>query len=277
VKYLPVNLVKEIPFNTLKGGPYNIRCICSLGKDRVAITDEIHTKVLVLGLDGELQKVFGEKGKARNLLHHIIGICSDPDENIYVLDHELADIFGFHSNGKLFLQVDSRVTGYYYGPCGVCYSNGNFAIADTGSCRFVIVDPSGKSIYKSQSRGNSRDQFNSPNAVVADSKGRYFISDYGNNRIKIQGENGTVQKIIQLQDKPVAIALDESNHLFVAFANTRFVQEYGTDSGKYIGELKVGNSSADGAYRYVTSLCVVDRNKLVTADSNTLRVYQLPN
>jgi hypothetical protein len=275
-KYVPVSLLSELSASSLRGGPFNFTSICALGKDRVAIADENHTKVLVLGLNGDLKKVFGEKGKERNQLHHIIGICSDPDENIYVLDHELADIFGFHSNGKLFLQVDSRVTGYYYGPRGVCYIKGNFAIADTGSARVVIVDPSGKAIYKSQSRGSKSDQFVTPNAVLVDAKGRCFISDSDNKRIKIQDEKGNVQKIIQLQDRPVAIALDESNHLFVSFANALFVQEYRADSGSYIGDLTVTNPSKNGSYRNVSALCVVDGNKLVAADSNNMWVYQLP-
>jgi hypothetical protein len=274
-KTVPVSLLSELSASSLRGGPFNFTSISALGNDRVAVADENHTKVLVLGLNGDLKKVFGEKGKERNQLHHIIGICSDPDENIYVVDHELADVFGFHPNGKPFLQVDSRTIGYYYGPRGVCYLKGNFAIADTGSARIVIVDPSGKAIYKSQSRGSKPDQFVTPNAVLADAKGRLFISDFDNKRITIQDENGKVEKLIQLQDKPVAIALDESNHLFVSFANAIFIQEYRADSGSYLGDLTVTNPSTNGSYRNVSSLCVVDGNKLVATDYNNLWVYQL--
>lgn len=272
---IPVQMVKEVHVDSIKGGPYNITSICSIGKDRVAFSDEVHNKVVVLGLNGVFESAFGKKSTARGEIHHVSGICSDGDGNIYVLDTETADVFGFNVNGKKFLQVDSNVTGYFYGPRGLCYAKGNFAIADTGSCRIVTMDPSGKTVKKWGQRGKGPTQLISPTAVLVDAQGRYITLDCENKRIKIQDEKGSNIKIIVFKDLPIAMALDGANHLFVSFSNGQFIKEYTADSGRYMGDLVVKNPVKDGSYKNVSSLCVVDGNKIVAADSNGFRVYQL--
>jgi len=274
LKAFPVKFVNKVEVSELKGGPYSASFLCAAGKDRVAVSDEAHTRVLVVGLDGKLLNAFGHAGKERSELHHVTGISSDSDGNLYVLDHETADIFGFHQDGKKFMQVDSRLTGYYYGPRGLCYMKGDFAIADTGSCRIVVVDSTGKTVLKWGERGNKPDQLSAPNAVWVDAKGRFIVSDGDNKRVKIFDAKGKLLNTIEVPEKPAAIASDGKNHLFVSFGNELFVKVYSLDSGRYEGDLSVTNLAKDDNYRNISAMCVVDGDKLVTSDVNTLRVYQ---
>jgi hypothetical protein len=272
---LTVDLVKEIPMDALDGESYQITAICALGDDRVAFTDAQKTKIGILGLDGSVKAVFGKRGRSKGDLRHLSGISSDGDGNLFVLDHETADIFGFRSDGSKFIQVDSSGTGYFYGPRGLCYLKGNFAVADTGSCRVVIMDPVGQTVVKWGKRGTKQDEFGAPNGVAALSKGGLVVSDYENKRLSIWDEKGGFKTMVNLSERPVAIAVDAKDRVFVALDNNTFVRVYRTDNGRYLGELKTSNTQLDASYRNVSALCVVGGDKLVAANTNRMWVYKL--
>jgi DNA-binding beta-propeller fold protein YncE len=271
---LPVHLVKEYRGNDLKGGPYHLTKMCSVLKDLVAMVDDNQTKILVMGLDGDVKTVFGKKGTNRSELTHISGICSDPDGNLYVLDHENSNVYGYHMDGHSFLRVDSSPTGYFYGPQSVAYAKGNFAIADTGSCRLVVINPAGKTVTQWSGRGEKPEQFCSPDGVAMDVAGHYVVSDADNKRIKVIDEKGAILKIIKLDERANAICCDGKNHVFVALTNSRFIQVFNTKTGNSLGYLKVENPTPD-YYLNVVALSVVNDDKLVACDNSNIWVYQL--
>lgn len=274
-KDFAVNFVREIAPQDWKGAPYSVTTLADLGKDRFAFTDESHTQVVVAELDGKWEGTVGRKGTAREDFRHVTGLCSDSEGNLYVLDHDTADVYGFNRAGRLFLHVDSRPTGFFYGPRGLAYLKGNFGIADTGSCRVVLMDPAGKTVQKWGTRGEALEQFRSPNGIAVDAAGRILVTDFDTKRLKIQDAQGKNLKVVNLPERPITVNTD-GTRAFVAFGGAHAVQVYGTETGKYLGDLKPQTPPQDGGYRNVNALCVVDGKKLVTSDGNKIWVYQIP-
>jgi catechol 2,3-dioxygenase-like lactoylglutathione lyase family enzyme len=272
---IKVKALGMVATETLEGGPYSASYLCGLGKGLYAVSDEGRAKILVMDLGGKLQNVFGAKGTKRSQLQHNVGMTTDKEGNVFVLDHELADVFGFKQDGTKFLQVDSRATGFFYGPRGVAYLNGNFAIADTGSCRIVVMDPAGQTVAKWGDRGSKPDQLVSPNAIVVNADGNLVVSDQDNKRLKVYDPKGKVLKVKNLDRKPASIATDAKNRLFVSYGDEAFVDVFDAKSLRSLGKLVVENPDQEPEYRKITALSVLDGDKLIAGGNTRIWVYQL--
>jgi tripartite motif-containing protein 71 len=53
-----------------------------------------------------------------------------------------------------------------------------------------VFDPNGKFLFKFKSPGSEDGQFQSPQGIDIDSKGRIFVADIGNGRIQVFDPNG---------------------------------------------------------------------------------------
>jgi hypothetical protein len=114
-------------------------------------------------------------------------------------------------------------------------------------------------------RGNGRDQFNSPKGVACDADGHVFVADWGNNRIVhlfnpkkkvywVAAFNGAEKGGIGLSG-PQQVALDESGRVYVSDPGNRRIAVFSYDGGL------LRSFPANGAFSFVNgpvTLAVAD-------------------
>ncbi len=64
--------------------------------------------------------------------------------------------------------------------------------------------------------GHGPDDFDQPHALAMDSKGRLFVGDRGNNRIKILDQNGKLLETWMQFSRPSGIFIDKNDTIYVA-------------------------------------------------------------
>lgn len=151
----------------------------------------------LLILDNHTGNLIHSWGSNRFIAPH--GLTIDSNDNIWLTDIALHQVFKFDRNGKLLLVLgEALVPGsgpnHFNGPTDVTVlENGTFFIADGyGNNRVLKFSPSGQllSIWGGEKRGNKPGQFNLPHSIDSDEKDRIYISDLINKRIQIFNQDG---------------------------------------------------------------------------------------
>jgi sugar lactone lactonase YvrE len=128
-------------------------------------------------------------------------------------------------------------------PSGVAIdAKGNLLIADFGNNRIRMMTPAGtiSTVVGTGQAGFTGDggpataaQLNAPSSPVVDNAGHLFFNDYGNQRVRMVGSNGTIQTVAgggspadgigdgglatnARLDLPKQIALDGAGNLYIA-------------------------------------------------------------
>jgi DNA-binding beta-propeller fold protein YncE len=110
---------------------------------------------------------------------------SAKDDTTFVVDR-MARIQQFDSHGNCLNSF--RMPDWKLGkPVGLAVGpDGNVYVPDTHYNRIIVYTPAGKEIRRWGSMGHDDGQFIYPTDVVFDSKGRVFVSEYGDNdRIQV--------------------------------------------------------------------------------------------
>ena len=91
--------------------------------------------------------------------------------------------------------------------------------------------------------GNGPDDFDQPHALAMDSKGRLFVGDRGNNRIKIFDQDGKLLDTWYQFSRPSGIFIDAQDNIYVADSESGSVARARTDwkRGIRIGSAKDGS------------------------------------
>ena len=92
------------------------------------------------------------------------------------------------------------------------------------------------------SNGAGPDDFDQPHALAMDSKGRLFVGDRGNNRIKILDQDGKLLDTWYQFSRPSGIYIDKNDNIYVADSESGSVARDRTDwkRGIRIGSAKDG-------------------------------------
>ena len=96
-----------------------------------------------------------------------------------------------------------------------------------------------------------RGLFNDPHHLAMDSRGQFFVSDRGNNRIQIFDQEGTFIGLWTHFGRPRSIAIDDQDRIYVVDGTTSLTGvldtefsgggSYGYDRGIWIGSAKTGS------------------------------------
>ena len=141
--------------------------------------------------------------------------------------------FLFNGDGKPALQAPlGGVTGV------ATDGSGNVYIADPGNSIVVRVSPEGVLTivagngiagYSGDGASARNASLNNPVDVKLDSNGDLYIADTGNGRIRRVSRDGTISTIFAGSSSPQAIAVDQSNNIYVAeYAYIRAIAPNGT-------------------------------------------------
>ena len=151
--------------------------------------DKIEEPVVVT-LDAESGEVLQTWGADTFIVPH--GLTVDQEDNVWITDVGLHQVFKFTHDGELLLTVgEPRVSGWdenhFNRPTQVVVlSDGSFYVADGYvNSRVAKFDASGNFLFEWGEAGNEAGQFNNPHGITLDPDGNILVSDRENSRVQI--------------------------------------------------------------------------------------------
>jgi DNA-binding beta-propeller fold protein YncE len=203
--------------------------------------------VYLFDADGTVQKAFGA-----GLLLSPHGIDVDRDGNVWVTDCSCTlgrnaqpqnppaghQVFKFSPEGKLLMTLGkaggagATDSGYFWQPNDVLVAaNGEFYVAEGHSsgpgsiARILKFSKDGKLIATWGQFGHGADDYDQPHALAMDSRGRLFVGDRGNNRIKILDQNGKLLDTWYQFSRPSGIYIDKQDRIYVTDSESGSVEK----------------------------------------------------
>jgi len=202
------------------------------------------------------------------------GIFVDKDDNVWVVDCSCTlgrggagaapagkghQIYKFSPTGQLLMTLGKpggardpeyfwQPNAVYVAPSGDVYVSEGHSSAAGSTARVFKFSNDGKLIksWGHLGKGDAPDDFDQPHAIAMDSRGRLFIADRGNNRIKIFDQDGKLLDTWYQFSRPSGLWIDKDDVLYVADSESGSVARTRTDWKRGI---RIG-SAKDGTVRY---------------------------
>jgi peptidylamidoglycolate lyase len=150
---------------------------------------------VVVTLHAETGEVLQTWGSNTFLNPH--GLTVDHEENVWITDTGLHQVFKFTRDGKLLLTLgEAAVSGWDAGhfnrPTQVAVlPDGSFYVGDGyGNSRVAKFDKDGKFLFEWGEPGTGPGQFDNPHGVIVDPDGNILVSDRENSRVQIFDQSG---------------------------------------------------------------------------------------
>lgn len=125
------------------------------------------------------------------------GLTVDNENNIWLTDVGLHQVFKFSHDGKLLLKLgEAKVAGadslHFNKPTDIAIADdGSFYISDGyGNSRVVKFSATGKYLFEWGKKGGKESEFNIPHAISLDNNGNVYVADRENSRVQMFDSNG---------------------------------------------------------------------------------------
>ena len=233
VAYQLVKNWPRLPFDTIPGSP------TGLGVDSNQNIFVFHRAGRVWSAESGMPESFipGKTVLLLNTVGEIInswggdffvmphGLTVDKDDNIWLTDVGLQQVFKFSPEGKLLMTlgeagVHGKDATHFSMPTDVVVdNNGDFYVSDGyGNSRIIKFSPEGHYILEWGSRGERENEFNIPHAIELDDKGTVYVADRENKRIQLFSPEGHfINMWTDKQfDKVSSVVFEKTNKSFVA-------------------------------------------------------------
>jgi peptidylamidoglycolate lyase len=192
--------------------------------------------ILVIDKDnGHLISSWGD-----NLFIMPHGLTVDQENNIWVTDVGLNQVFKFSHNGKLLLTLgEAKVSGndslHFNKPTAVAIAkNGSFYVSDGyGNSRIIKFSAQGKYLFEWGKKGKRENEFDIPHGISLDINENVYVADRENNRIQVFDPNGKFLR--QFSDKSFgaigSVAFDKTQTKLFAVDDFTFLKlkHHGSD------------------------------------------------
>jgi peptidylamidoglycolate lyase len=185
--------------------------------------DSIITSPTILILDRNSGKILNQWGQNLFIMPH--GLKIDKDDNVWVTDVWLHQVFKFSHDGTLLMKLGkATVPGndsmHFNLPTDIAIApDGSFYVSDGyGNSRVVKFSATGKYLFEWGKKGNKPGEFDIPHSINLDAKGNVYVADRENSRIQVFSPEG---KFIKEWDneksgKVYALAFDKTKMNLVA-------------------------------------------------------------
>lgn len=154
----------------------------------------------VLELDSRNGKLLNSWGANLFIMPH--GLTVDKENNVWISDVGLQQIFKFTHKGKLLMKLgEERIPGndsiHFNYPTDIAVSpDGSFYVTDGyRNSRVIKFSKEGKYLFEWGKKGNGEGEFNTPHGIDLDSHGNVYIADRQNNRIQKFDSSGNFLKL----------------------------------------------------------------------------------
>ncbi len=186
---------------------------------------------------GELVQVWGRRGLSEGRFQKPRAMTIDGNDEVYIVDMT-ARIQVFDLDGK-YLRGWETPAHDIGRPTGLSVDNdGNIMVADTHYHRVLFYTPQGKLLRQiGGTHGLGRGEFGFVTDVVQDSKGNYYISEYGElDRIHKYDRDGQLLKEWGGHGRaageflrPQSLAIDDKDQLWVADSCNHRIQVFDSE------------------------------------------------
>jgi peptidylamidoglycolate lyase len=160
-----------------------------------AMPEKTISEKTILVIDKDNGKLIKSWGDSLFIMPH--GLTVDYENNIWVTDVGLHQIFKFSYDGKLLLKLgEAKVSGidslHFNKPTDIAVTkDGSFYVSDGyGNSRIMKFSATGKYLFAWGKKGNKESEFNIPHGISLDSKENIYVADRENNRIQLFEPNG---------------------------------------------------------------------------------------
>jgi peptidylamidoglycolate lyase len=187
-------------------------------------TDKTHPIAVptILCFDGATGKLLSSWGENRFLEPH--GLRVDSQDNVWLTDRALQQVFKFSHDGKLLLTIGTeRVAGvdatHFDKPTDIAFaSDGSIYVSDGyGNNRVAKFSPDGKFLFDWGHKGQGPGEFDLPHSVAVDAQGNVYVADRSNARVQVFDPNGKFLKQWKSPElgRPWSLAVGPDNLLYV--------------------------------------------------------------
>lgn len=149
----------------------------------------------ILIIDKDSGKLITSWGDNLFMMPH--GLTVDNENNIWITDCGLHQVFKFSHVGKLLLKVgEPKVAGndslHFNKPTDIAVADdGSFYVSDGyGNSRVVKFSATGKYLFEWGKKGNKEGEFNIPHGISLDKDGNVYVADRENNRVQVFDTSG---------------------------------------------------------------------------------------
>lgn len=153
----------------------------------------------VLIVDRQIGKMLNSWGDNLFIMPH--GLTVDKDNNIWLTDVGLQQVFKFSHNGTLLMKLgEAKVAGndatHFNMPTAVAVTkDGSFYVSDGyGNSRIVKFSANGKYLFEWGKKGTKESEFNIPHGIDLDADGNVYVADRENSRIQVFDSTGKFLK-----------------------------------------------------------------------------------
>ena len=184
--------------------------------------DSVISQNTILELDNESGKIIHSWGAGYFIMPH--GLTVDKQNNIWLTDVGLHQIFKFSHEGKLLMKLGvAKVLGndsvHFNLPTDIAIGDdGSLYVSDGyGNSRVVKFSSTGKYIKSWGKFGNKPGEFNIPHGITIDDNNTIYVADRQNNRVQLFDTAGNfikeLKNDVSVEELP-SIAIDKANRLF---------------------------------------------------------------
>ncbi len=185
----------------------------------------------ILQLDRETGRIINSWGENLFIMPH--GLRVDKQNNVWVTDVGLHQVFKFTHEGQLLLKIgEAKVHGndkiHFNMPTDIAIANdGSFYISDGyGNSRVVKFSATGQYLFEWGTKGDKEGQFDIPHGITLDKNGNVYVADRENSRIQVFDPSGKFLK--QYADKTFgnmcAVTIDPITQKLFAVDDLNFLK-----------------------------------------------------
>jgi peptidylamidoglycolate lyase len=190
-------------------------------------------------IDGASGKLLRSWGANLFIMPH--GLSIDHDDNVWLTDVALHQVFKFTNDGKRLLALGERgISGadhaHFNLPTDIAVlPDGSFYVSDGyKNTRVVKFSAEGKYELEWGGKGSGVGEFNLPHGIALDASGRIYVCDRSNARLQVfdsKGEFITAWKGEQI-GRPFGVAVNNEGHVFIVDGGEQSSKP--TDHGKVV-------------------------------------------
>lgn len=208
-------------------------------------------KNTILELDAETGNIINEWGAGIFIMPH--GLTVDKNDNIWITDVGLHQVFKFSHDGQLLMKLGIAKTEgndslHFNLPTDVAVADdGSFYVSDGyGNSRVVKFSAEGIYLFQWGAHGSDEAEFDTPHGITLDKNENVYVADRQNNRIQVFDKNGKFLRVLKNKDSVPqlpSVAIDSAQQIYAIDFDYTITTDMGNKGSKVLQYDSAGNVS----------------------------------